>query len=158
MNRQTWPWMRDFALVGGLTGFLAPFLVIREAGYATATGLGGAVSGALLGRFTSWLLASRARRWPKLVFLPFGILLGSLWGSSAALATVVGGARDVLGLSLFFAGLAGADQLGWFWLAYSYRRVNGRSTGAVVALASLLGSGLGYAGFLAFMVLMWKFD
>lgn len=141
-----WPWVRDFFLVGGITGFMAPYSVIREAGYATVTGLGGATSGALLGVFSAWLLSGFGRRWPKVVFVPVGLVLGALWGIGAALPTGLTPMRNLMELSVLFAGIAGALQLGWFWLAYGYRRVNRRSTLGVVLLASLLGGGLGWAG------------
>lgn len=147
------PWVRDFTFVGGVTGFLAPFMVIHDLGYCVTTGLGGAATGALLGLFTARLLAGPARKWSKLVFLPAGIALGSLWGIGAALGTVLTGARHLLLLSVIFAGAAGAVQLGWFWLAYSYRRVNLRSTLPVVLLAAVLGAFLGGSGFAVLAIL-----
>lgn len=148
-----WPWIRDFTFVGAVTGFLAPFAVIREVEYSSVTGIGGAVSGAALGVFSAWLLSGAGRRWPKLVFVPLGLLLGALWGVSSALATAFTPARHLLALSVVFAGLAGALQLGWFWLVYCLRRVNRRSTYGVVLLASLLGGGLGWAGLGALAIL-----
>lgn len=144
-----WPWVRDFTFVGGVTGFMAPYGVIHDVEYASFTGLGGAVSGAVLGVFSAWLLSGFGRRWPKLVFLPVGLVLGALWGMAAAMTTVLTPMRNLLELSLLFAGVAGALQLGWFWLGYCYRRVNRRSTFPVVLLASVLGGGLGWAGFAA---------
>ena len=146
MASTTLPWVRDFTFVGAATGFLAPWAVLRQADYAALTGLGGAVSGALLGVFSAWLFSGVGRRWPKWLLLPLGLTLGGLWGAASVAPTALTPLRSLLGLSLFFAGFAGALQLGWFWLAYSYRRVNQRSTAAVVALAALLGSGLGWAG------------
>ncbi|MDP1828138.1 MAG: hypothetical protein Q8L48_32985 [Archangium sp.] len=148
-----WPWVRDFTFVGGVTGFMAPYSVIRDVGYASLTGLGGAASGAVLGVFSAWLLTGFGRRWPKLVFLPVGLVLGALWGMAAAAPTALTSMRNLLVLSLLFAGVAGALQLGWFWLSYCYRRVNRRSTFPVVLLASLLGGGLGWAGFAALALL-----
>lgn len=141
-----WPWVRDFTFVGGVTGFLAPFGVIHDVGYCTLTGVGGAVSGAILGLFSAWLLSRSGRRWPKLLFVPVGLVLGALWGGSSVLITAFTPARQLLLLSVLFAGLAGALQFGWFWLGYSYRRINRRSTLGLVLLASFLGGGLGWAG------------
>ncbi len=146
------PWVRDFSLVGGVTGFVAPYVVIHDLEYSAAAGAGGAVTGALLGLFTARLLAGSARRWRKFVFIPAGLVLGAVWGMGAALATAVTESRNLLLLSLLFAGAAGAVQLGWFWLAYCYRRVNARSTFAVVALACVLAGGLGWTGFGALAV------
>lgn len=147
MTSHSLPYVRDFSLVGGITGFLAPYMVIHQVEYSAVTGIGGAVTGALLGLLTAWLLAGSARRWRKIVFIPAGLALGALWGLGTALATAVTGSRDLLLLSLIFAGAAGAVQLGWFWLAYCYRRVNARSTSPVVALACVFGGGLGWTGF-----------
>ena len=142
-----WPWVRDFALVGGLTGFFAPFSVLREAAYASLTGLGGTLGGALLGLFSAWFMAGAGRRWRKVAFVPAGLLLGALWGMSSVLPTVAfAPLRDLMVLSLAFAGFAGALQLGWFWLAYCHLRVHRKSTWGVVVLASVLGGGLGWAG------------
>lgn len=139
-----WPWMRDFALVGATTGFLAPYAVLRKLEYAACAGLGGAIFGLALGAFSAHLLAGRARRWRKVVFVPLGLVLGGLWGAvaGASAAVVLPMALD---LSVVVAGIAGALQLGWFWLAYSVRRVNGRSTWLVLLLALLSGGGLGWA-------------
>jgi hypothetical protein len=142
-----WPWVRDFTFVGGVTGFLAPYSVIHDIGYASLTGVGGAVSGSVLGVFSAWLLSGRGLRWPKLAFIPVGLVLGALWGISAAMATAFTSMNNLLVISVLFAGVAGALQLGWFWLGYCYRRVNRRSTWPVVLVASLLGGGLGFAGF-----------
>ena len=148
-----WPWVRDFTFVGGVTGFMAPYSVIHDVEYSALTGSGGAVSGAMLGVFSAWLLSGRGLRWPKLVFLPVGLGLGALWGISAAMATAFTPMRHLLVLSVIFAGMAGALQLGWFWLGYCYRRVNRRSTWPLVLVASLLGGGLGFAGFAALALL-----
>ena len=147
------PWVRDFTFVGGVTGFMAPYSVIHDVEYASLTGVGGAVSGAALGIFSAWLLSGFGRRWPKVVFIPVGLVLGALWGMAAAMTTAVTPMRNLLVLSVLFAGVAGALQLGWFWLGYCYRRVNRRSTYPVVLLASLLGGGLGWAGFPALRLL-----
>lgn len=142
-----WPWARDFALIGGLTGFLAPFATIHEFTYSSLTGLGGALGGGLLGLFSAWLLSGEARRWTKVALVPLGLVMGCLWGLGAALPTVVLG-TDVLVISLILAGFAGALQLAWLWPLYWHRRANGRSTMALVVFSSLLGGGLGWLGVL----------
>lgn len=142
-----WPWVRDFTLVGALTGFGAPFVLLRSLEYSLVTGLGGLVGGAVLGLFSAWVINRQARRWRRFVLLPLGLALGALWGATAGGATaLVPHLRGLLGLSLAVAAIAGAAQLGWFWLAYSVRRVNQRSTWPVVLLASALGAGLGWVG------------
>lgn len=143
-----WPWARDFAVVGGLTGFLAPFAIFQQLLYALLTGFGGALGGGLLGLFSAWLLSGNARRWSPLAFLPLGLVVGALWGVSAALPTVVLG-TEVLFWSLLVAGFAGAVQLAWLWPLYCHRRLAGRSTAALVVLSSLVGGSLGWLTVLA---------
>lgn len=147
-----WPWVRDFALVGATTGFFAPFSVLRNAQYAGLASLGGTLFGIALGLFSARLFAGRARRWARGVYLPLGALLGALWGAAAGLATAPVWPKAV-GLSVLVAGIAGALQFGWFWLAYALRRVNRRSTWAVTLLALLIGGGLGWAAVFTFFAI-----
>jgi hypothetical protein len=147
MNPRT-PWLRDFALVGGITGAAAPYTLLRSVEYSLFAAAGGAASGALLGLFSAWLLSGRARKWRRFVFIPLGLAVGALWGGAAGLATGLSSYSSLLGLSLVFSAIAGTLQLGWFWLAYAVRRVNGRSTVPVVVVASLLSATLGWAGLL----------
>lgn len=147
--QQRWPWVRDFALVGAVTGFSAPFAMLRFLEYSLLTALGGLVGGAALGLFSAWLIGRYARRWRRLVLFPLGLVVGALWGASAGVATAFAPQlRHLLVLSVVVAGFAGAAQLGWFWLVYSVRRVNHRSTWPVVLAASVLGGGLGWVGVL----------
>lgn len=147
-----WPWVRDFALVGATTGFFAPFSVLRNAQYAALASLGGTLFGIALGLCSARMFAGRARRWARWVYLPLGGLLGALWGAAAGLATAPLWPKAV-GLSVVVAGIAGALQFGWFWLAYALRRVNRRSTWAVTLLALLIGGGLGWAAVFAFFAI-----
>lgn len=144
-----WPWVRDFALVGAVTGFSAPYAMLRYLEYSLVTGLGGLLGGAALGLFSAWLIGRYARRWRRLVLFPLGLVFGAAWGATAGAATAaVPELRKLLELSVIVAAFAGAAQLGWFWLVYSVRRVNQRSTWPVVLAASVLGGGLGWVGVL----------
>jgi hypothetical protein len=149
-----WPWVRDFALVGGLTGFCAPYATLRYLEYSLVTGIGGLLGGAALGLFSSWLISRYARRWRRFVLFPLGLFFGALWGATAGGTTaLVPSLRSMIVLSLVVAAIAGAVQLGWFWLVYSVRRVNHRSTWPVVLVASVLGAGLGWVGVFALAAL-----
>lgn len=149
-----WPWVRDFAIVGGVTGFLAPFSFWRLLEYSLFAGVGGGVGGAALGLFSAWLMGRHARRWRRIVLFPLGLLFGALWGATAGAATGLSSdLRSLMSLSMIVAALAGALQLGWFWLVYSVRRMNQRSTWPVVLVASVLGGGLGFAGVFGFGLL-----
>ncbi len=142
-----WPWVRDFALVGGVTGFCAPYTMLRELEYSALAAAGGLVGGAALGLFSSWLISRYARRWRRFVLFPLGLFFGALWGAMAGGTTaLVPSLRSLLVLSLLCAAIAGSVQLGWFWFAYSVRRVNHRSTWPVVLGASVLSVGLGFVG------------
>jgi len=74
-------------------------------------------------------------------------MLGTLWGIGAALATAVTPMRHLLGLSIFFAGIAVACRSGGSGWRTATASINLRSTSPVVLLASLLGGGLGFAGY-----------
>jgi hypothetical protein len=140
-----WPWVRDFGVVGGCTGFLAPFPVLRDLEYSALTALGGAASGLLLGLVSASVLADGPRRWHKALLPLLGMALGAMWGIAAALPTLFSPMRQMFGLSVMSAAAAGALQLGWFWPAYRHRRINRRSTWPTVLLATVLGGGLGYS-------------
>jgi hypothetical protein len=150
-----WPWMRDFALVGGATGVLAPGMVLGFrgfVGYLIAAGVSGVLTGAVLGWATWRMLQGWLRRVPKLAWFPLGGAFGGLWGgivgTIAGLGVSIGDVRNIhLEIALVsgaVAAVAGAVQLGWFWLAYSLFRVRRRSTWWVVTLACVLGPTLGW--------------
>jgi hypothetical protein len=148
-------WSRDLAIVGGGTSFLAIFFVERGMGGGlgatfmfAATGFG-ALIGALFGLALRRLLLAWLRL-PIVAWMPISLLLGGLWGSAVgALAMLVAeGGRAQLSLtalSAVVAGIAGALQLGWFWLPYAVRSGRGKSTWPVVVAALLLGSLSGHA-------------
>ena len=141
-------WARDFAFVGGVSSFLAPFLIAGTAlGWSTllATSATGALSGALLGALLQGPLRRRdtdvdgahaggglaTAPWPLLVLLFLAV--GAFWGAivGAVGATVLsydagglwGSPRGALGqvYSFFmgFAAVAAAAQLAWFGVAYA---------------------------------------
>src|SRR4051812_42666992 len=110
-SRPARPWVRDIALVGAVTGFGAPFLVLWNVPFCAAAGLGGALAGAALGRLSASLLAGRARRWPKVAFLPLGLLVGALWGATSAVAGELTVANKFfLVVAAAVGGIAGALQ------------------------------------------------
>jgi hypothetical protein len=120
--------------------------MLRELEYSALAAAGGLV-GAALGLFSSWLISRYARRWRRFVLFPLGLFFGALWGAMAGGTTaLVPSLRSLLVLSLLCAAIAGSVQLGWFWFAYSVRRVNHRSTWPVVLVALVLSVGLGFVG------------
>jgi hypothetical protein len=153
-------WARDLAIVGGGTSFLAIAFVEgfrggHERVFLIAATILGAVVGALFGLGLRRLLLAWLRL-PIVVWMPISLVLGGLWGA------IVGGLAMVIAewgkaqisialLAAIVAGIAGALQLGWFWLPYAVRAGRGKSTWPVVAAALLLG---GLTGHLALRVLL----
>lgn len=144
-------WLRDFALIGAITGAAAPaFFWWQQPGYLIACGAIGATLGGLLGVGMRPLLLGPFARWPFGVLLLLGLGVGAVWGGGTGLGGgIVGfGLDDQLGLP-FLSGAAGAFagalQLGWFWLPYTLRHARGRSTWPIVLAACTVSSGLGLA-------------
>ncbi len=153
-------WVRDLAIIGGVSGALAPAAVgMLFPGYVLLAGAFGAGSGAVVGHLASAMLGKeRIRRVPVAVLLVGGLGLGALWGALTGLGAALGlGAFSAPGsgavllvLSALLASVAGAIQLGWFWLPYAILRARGRRTWPLVVVASLLAPALGWAALAAF--------
>lgn len=145
------PWMRDFTLIGAISGAAAPALFwLDRPGYLAACGVAGAALGLLLGLFLPPLLLGPVSRWPFAVLLLLGLGAGAAWGGAAGLAGGLFsfGVNDRMGL-VWLSGtcgaVAGALQLGWFWLPYTLRKAKAKSTWPIVLAACLMSGGLGYA-------------
>ncbi len=157
-------WARDFAVVGGVSSFLAPILITgTKLGLATllTTAAAGALSGALLGGLLRGPMrgALGAAPWPLLALLCLGI--GACWGAfvGAVGATALmldapdpaplGQALPVFLYFMSFAAVAAAAQLAWFGVAYARTdRANGPTWPLLLAAAGtpFLGwAGLGFA-------------
>jgi len=152
-------WVRDLTIIGGVSGALAPAAVgFLMPGYVLLAGAFGAGSGAVVGHLAaSMLTKERVRRLPVAGLLVGGVGLGALWGAltgfGAALglgAFAHGGGGVLLALSALLASVAGAIQLGWFWLPYAILRARGRRTWPLVVVASLLAPALGWAALAGF--------
>lgn len=145
-------WARDLAVIGGVSSFVAPASVGLSdlvSGFAPAAAVAGALVGAGLGAIAPRAL-SRVRAIPIPILLIGGLGVGSLWGAAAGLAGAVyfGSFDFLVGFSALAGGVAGAIQLGWFWLPYVKRRIARRSTWPLVLFASLLSGGLGWVAVL----------
>lgn len=144
-------WMRDFALIGAVSGAAAPaFFWWQQPSYLAACGAAGAALGVLLGLVLPPLLLGPVARWPFGVLLVLGLGVGAAWGGGTGLAGgLVGfGLHDPMGLACvsgLCGAVAGALQLGWFWLPYALRKARGTRTWPVVAAACALSGGLGFA-------------
>lgn len=134
-------WARDFAVVGGVSSFLAPVLITGTGlGWPTllATTAAGALSGAGLGAALRRPLRGRGERgagglvdlpWPLLVvlFLAVGACWGALVGAVGAtvLSVTLGGTlrhgelTEVYVYFMGFAAVAAAAQLAWFGVVYA---------------------------------------
>ncbi len=144
---QALAWARDFAIVGGVSSFLTPFIMAGEflgARYLVFAAAGGIVGGFVLGLLFAYLTgASRAdaRKVPLWVVALAAPLLGGLWGASVGFVAALGlgrGGWDAVYLSMYLAAIAGALQLGWFWVGYLFARVRRHPTWPVVVAACLL--------------------
>jgi hypothetical protein len=148
-------WARDFALLGTLSGCLAPLsavvvvgigahhlsLALREFPWtyyvvaAVIAGVSGAAVGpiirSLLRRGSSWTLG----RWFALLPL-VGAMWGALVGLLTALATLE--SRMDIQMSALCAALAAAVQVGWYWYAYLARRVASQSVWTLLLRAALV--------------------
>jgi len=152
-------WMRDFALIGAASGAGAPALFWADRpGYLAACGVTGAVLGLLLGLLLPPLLLGPVSRWPFGVLLLVGLGVGVAWGGGAGYAGGLYsfGASDQMGLAWLSGAcgaVAGALQLGWFWLPYTLRKAKAKSTWPIVLAACLFSGALGYAALSVLSVL-----
>ena len=150
-------WVRDFALIGATTAFLAPTAVLELTGihlsltYYIGTTLSGAAIGGLLGWVLPRLLISRlrtVRMWKLLLAgLVAGAACGALAGALSALS--LGEPLDASYSGQILFGLmlgapAGALQLGWLWLPYTRRAVAAHRRWPLVAAACVASLGLGW--------------
>ena len=144
---QALAWARDFAIVGGVSAFITPFVMAGAfvgARYLVFAAAGGIVGGFVLGLLFAHLTgASRpdARRLPLWVIALVAPLLGGLWGASVGLVAALGlgrGSWDLVAMSMTLAAIAGALQLGWFWVGYLFARSRRHPTWPVVVAACLL--------------------
>ncbi|MEO1268064.1 MAG: hypothetical protein AAFX99_08200 [Myxococcota bacterium] len=148
-------WMRDLGLIGGATSLLATAQLHGLYGWTfpIAACLAGVVTGIALGAVIHRLFSTWMRRWPIAVLLVMGPVVGALWGGLVGLLaspTLFGfGSTDRMLIVAMVAAVAGAIQLGWFWLPYTWVRGRRKAVWPVVMLACLLGPFLGHAGLMS---------
>lgn len=143
-------WARDFAIVGGVSAFMTPFMIAgafvgtRYLVYAAA---GGIIGGFFLGLLFGHLLGAgrdpddAARRTPVWILALAAPVLGAIWGASVGLVAALGlpgRSADLVGVSMTLAAIAGALQLGWLWAGYLFARLRRHATWPVVVAACLL--------------------
>ncbi len=150
-------WVKDFALIGGVTGALAPLAVVPGligTGYIAAAGVAGVISGAALGGVARRFL-QRSGSTPLPVLLAGGVGMGAIWGGVVgAIAGIFTGDPFILWkMSAVFGAVAGAAQFGWLWLPYVLRQLGRRKTWPLVVASTLLAPALGWLGVLLFIVL-----
>lgn len=149
-------WAGDLALVGAVTGLLAPALVIFDPGYSFAAAVAGGGSGAVLGTALPRGL-ELARRWlPLSVLFALAPVVGAVWGGGTGAFAGLFAASPFadgsgVGLGLVFGGIAGMVQLGAMWFPYTVQAVRGGMRGPVVALACLAAPVLGWAAVAVFL-------
>jgi hypothetical protein len=142
-------WARDFAIVGGVSALLTPF--IMAGAFVGARYLLFAAAGGVIGGFVLGLVFARATggqrpeddrsKLPLWVIALWAPLLGGLWGASVGLVAAFGLPHpgvELIGASMMLAAIAGALQLGWFWAAYYFARARRAAAWPVVVAACLL--------------------
>ncbi len=142
-------WARDMALVGGVSGFAAPFAVLGQhtelAIFSPVAGVLGGLTGAALGFVLPRILAGPLAKRRVASLLLGGVLAGGLWGALVGtLASVIALGSGFLLVSAVLAGIGGAVQFGWVWLPYMMRSARRQRTWPVLLGACLLAPLLGH--------------
>jgi len=138
--------MRDMAIVGAATSFLAGYGLDRHltAGTVVAGAIGGVV-GLLFGAVFRRMLLARLHL-PIVVWVPISLLLGSFFGGTVGYLTpLVMNDSSIAPILAIFGACAGALQLSWFWLPYAVRAGRGKSTWPVVVAAVVISTVIGHA-------------
>ncbi len=147
-------WARDLALIGALSSFTAPLIAVPMIGwdYPIVASIAGALTGAALGWFAPGMLA-KFRRWPlSILLLVGGPIVGALWGATvgaSAIPMAISELPEAWWISPLVAGTAGALQLGWFWLPYTWLQARSKARWPLVVVAGCFGAPLGYLSVLA---------
>lgn len=149
------PWARDFAVVGGVTGFAAPYVVITDLPFAAAAGLAGAALGLVLGALAAPFLERARHRVPLLLLVFAAPFVGAVWGGLSGVAGGLVGGRMFAGesveLGLVMGAAAGMVQLGWMFLPYTLVAVMKLPRWPVVLAASVAAP---VFGFLAVLIVL----
>lgn len=138
-------WSRDGAIVGAVTGYVGPASVLFGLSlhpWLLACTLGFALGGAVLGAWLSAVLEQVRGRVPlpvlAVVVPALAVGSGSLW--AAFLAWMV---EAPVALSMTFAVVAIAFQVGVFWFPYTMLAVLGRARWPLVVAACTVSPLLG---------------
>ena len=151
-------WIRDLTLVGAAST-AAPAMVVLHVfpDFVKVAAVVGPLTGAVLGIVLRPLLLGPLSRVPFIALIGVGALLGALWGASvgglaaegAALLAANGSPSGLdippVELGLLCGAVAGAIQLGWFFVPYTLQRARGRPAWPVVVVACALSPALGIA-------------
>ena len=147
-------WARDYAIVGLLSGGLAPYFVLHQLDFSLGAAVFGAVGGAVLGLLSASLLQRHRRKLPLVGWLFIMPSLGVLWGAFAGLGggAFTGHPEDVM-LGMVFGAVGGMLQLSWFFPVYLFQSVRGGLTLPVLGAGLLMTSVLGWLPLA--LLLMW---
>jgi hypothetical protein len=144
-------WARDLAIVGGVTGFAAPALVIADPVFSLAAAVAGASLGLALGASVATALERLRTLVPLWMLICASPFVGLAWGGAKGfLAGLVGGSAfgsEAPALGLLLGGLAGMVQLGWFFLPYTVLAVTRGPRWPVVLAAFGVAPMLGWVAF-----------
>ena len=144
-------WARDFSLIGGVTGLLAPAL-LGDPSYVAAAAVSGAIAGGALGAAVPKML-TRLRHLKVPALMLGGMGIGAVWGGIAG--AVAGFTMpNLFWLSVAVASIAGALQFGWIWLPYVLKKIGRKRTWPLVLAAFAAAPLLGWASIWVFVMLM----
>jgi len=142
-------WARDFAFLGGVMGFSAPFFVILEPGFAVAAGLAGAVTGAPFGVALGWWMERLRGTVPLVLLVAAAAVVGALWGGMAGAfggLTTVSMVGDAVGLGLLLGTVCGGLTVGTGLVPYLVLSARGADTRPLLAVAALVSPVVGWLG------------
>lgn len=150
----SWVWGRDLGVVSGATALAAATHAFGIGGYALVLSALGVMGGLLLGlEMPRFLDTARQRMSLPAIAVRCTAAGGAMGGMVALLTLLVGGAPLIE--PVIVATVAGALQLGWFWLPYTVLTVLQRPTWPVVVGAVVLAPLAGPAAMGLLQLLLW---
>ena len=149
-------WIRDFTVVGAAST-LAPLVIVRGGmpDFVAGAAVVGPIIGALLGLVLRPVLLGPMSKVPCGLLILVGALLGGMWGAlDGGLAAIVGPylhdpdphsyVQATPFLGTLVGGVAGAFQVGWFFVPYTVLRARGKAAWPVVVAACAVSPTLGF--------------
>jgi hypothetical protein len=140
---ERWLWARDWAVIGGVTSWIAPRMeVLGQSWFAVTCGVLGAASGAVVGLALFALLSRAPRRtWVSLCLTVVPLILGA-WGATVATVGAWFHHPDLFLLGMPCGSVAAVLQTAWLAPLYVIVARRGGVRLPVVLAASVVGAPL----------------